>query len=261
MGEREITIIIVLFNLFLLLFIAGILVFIRQYKLKKNKHNALLLNQKQVHQKELLATQIEIQNQTMQHIGREIHDNIGQKLTLASLYTQQLAFENKAPQINDSIENISYIINDSLTELRQLSKSLTNNAINSLKIQDLINIECKNINTLKKCMINFNSNFEELDLTYEIKVVLYRITQEFIQNSIKHAACENIYVTLNLIDNFIELNLIDDGIGFDTNTSTNSGIGLKNMKKRAHIINATFKLTSDSKGTDVLIRIPFTNEK
>ena len=55
----------------------------------------------EAHTKELLSTQIEMQTQTMQYIGREIHDNVGQKLTLASLYTQQLAYENKAPQIND----------------------------------------------------------------------------------------------------------------------------------------------------------------
>ena len=83
----------------------------------------------QLHEQILLSTQLEMQTQTMQYIGREIHDNIGQKLTLASLYTQQLAYENKAPQINDKIENISNIINESLAELRQLSKSLTDDSI------------------------------------------------------------------------------------------------------------------------------------
>ena len=90
MGKTEIVITIVVFNLFFILFIVGIVVFIRQYKLKKKEHIGMLTSQTEAHQKELLATQIEIQQQTMQHIGREIHDNIGQKLTLASLYTQQL---------------------------------------------------------------------------------------------------------------------------------------------------------------------------
>ena len=89
MGKNEIILTIILFNLFFILFIVGILIFIQQYRLKKKEHLLMLQTQHEDHQKELLSTQLEIQNQTMQHIGREIHDNVGQKLTLASLYTQQ----------------------------------------------------------------------------------------------------------------------------------------------------------------------------
>ncbi|MDG2433062.1 ATP-binding protein [Flavobacterium sp.] len=209
----------------------------------------------------MLSTQIEIQNQTMQHIGREIHDNIGQKLTLASLYAQQLAFENKAPHINGKIENISSIINDSLTELRQLSKSLTDDTINSLNIHDLIYKECFKVNTLKKCAVHFKTNSREIDLSYEIKVVLYRIIQEFIQNSIKYAKCKDVFVELNKIEGFVFLVLSDDGIGFDATCSSKNGIGLKNMEKRSEIINADFKLTSSNNGTIVTLKIPFNDEK
>lgn len=261
MGKSEIILIIILFNLFLLLFIVGILVFIRQYKLKKIEHNAILSNQEEMHQKEMLATQIEIQTETMQHIGREIHDNIGQKLTLASLYAQQLAFENKAPLINKNIENISEIINNSLAELRQLSKSLTDDTVNSLKIHDLIRNECSKINLLKKSTIYFKTNASEIDLSYEIKVVLYRIIQEFFQNSIKYANCKAIYVELYKMDELVKLILIDDGIGFDVENLKRNGIGLKNMKKRATIIKANFKLESSNKGTTVTLEIPFTDEK
>ncbi|WP_245891639.1 sensor histidine kinase [Flavobacterium faecale] len=209
----------------------------------------------------MLATQIEIQTQTMQHIGREIHDNIGQKLTLASLYAQQLAFENKAPHINEKIENISAIINDSLGELRQLSKSLTDDAIDTLKIHDLIAKECIKINVLKKCTVLFESNVDDLNLSYEIKVVLYRITQEFIQNSIKYANCKNIFVDLKQSGDFVNLSLIDDGVGFDKTAINQNGIGLNNMKKRSKIINAEFNLISTNEGTKVTLKIPFTDEK
>lgn len=214
-----------------------------------------------MHQKEIFSTQIEIQNQTLQHIGREIHDNIGQKLTLASLYTQQLAFENKAPNIKENIENISEIINNSLIELRQLSKSLTDDTIQSFEISELIEKECFKINSLHKCNVNFKPSVNRIDVPYELKVVLYRITQEFIQNSIKYASCTNIYVELSCNNKMLQLNLKDDGKGFDATIESSSGIGLKNMKKRASIIAATFILESNNKGTTVLVKIPFTNEK
>ncbi|NHN25055.1 two-component sensor histidine kinase [Flavobacterium jejuense] len=257
MGKTEIIVTIILFNLFFILFLIGIVVFIKQYKLKKKEHEDKLQHQQREHQQELLTTQLEIQTQTMQYIGREIHDNIGQKLTLASLYTQQLAYENKAPHINESIENISTIINDSLSELRQLSKSLTDDSIEQNPIAELLEEECKKINELKKCSVHF-LYIPKIELqSYQIKSILLRITQEFLQNSIKHSNCKNIKVTFKKNNGFIELQLEDDGKGFDTIKMQSNGIGLLNMKKRAEIIGGTYVFESSiDKGTKLTIKIP-----
>ncbi|WP_298224682.1 ATP-binding protein [Flavobacterium sp.] len=207
------------------------------------------------HQRALLSTQIEMQQQTMQHIGREIHDNIGQQLTLASLYTQQLAYENKAPQISESIENISNIINNSLAELRQLSKTLTDDSIAQKSIAALLQTECEKVNGFKKCQFHYNAAAKQLALSYEVKSILIRIVQEFLQNSIKHSDCKTITVALNKTDSQIELHLKDDGKGFDTKTISN-GIGLNNMKKRAEIIGGIYTLESNHEGTNLTIQIP-----
>ncbi|WP_298119477.1 sensor histidine kinase [Flavobacterium sp.] len=216
----------------------------------------LLNNQHEEHQKELLSTQIEIQNQTMQHIGREIHDNIGQKLTLASLYTQQLAYENKAPQITESIENISAIINQSLSELRALSKSLTDDSIDSLSLVELIQSECEKVNELKKCKVTFKNNEDAANYNYQIKSVLLRICQEFMQNSIKHSKCKNINIILMRNNDHLSFILADDGKGFDVDKKSN-GIGLLNMKKRTEIIGGKASIqSSTSSGTQLTISIP-----
>lgn len=255
MGKIETLIPILLFNLFFILFIIGIVLFIRQYKLKKQEHNAMIQTQQDDHKRELLATQIEIQNQTMLYIGREIHDNIGQKLTLASLYTQQLAFENKAPHINESIENISNIINESLTELRALSKSLTDDSIEYLSIYELITNECNKIIDLKKCDITFASNNPKLELPYQTKALLLRIIQEFIQNSIKHADCSKIDIAFHSKNSTVELFLKDNGKGFDLDKKY-AGIGLSNMKKRAELIGGHFSMESkNNNGTSLTITL------
>lgn len=256
MGKTEYIAIIVIFNIIFLLFIAAIITYMVQYKTKKKEHTITLNNQKVQHQQELLATQLEMQEQTMQHIGREIHDNVGQKLTLASLYTQQLAYENKAPQVNEAIENISQIINQSLSELRELSKSLTNTTIDNIPIENLLEMECKKINDLGKCKVYFIKPIEPTQLTYQVKSVLFRISQEFIQNSIKHAHCKTISLFLERTDTLLRLILKDDGIGFDIKTLQSNGIGLENMKKRTEIINGTHQLQSDSSGTQLIIEIP-----
>lgn len=256
MDKGEIIVTIILFNLFFILFIVGIIAFIKQYKHKKKEHIAMLNYQNEIHQKEILETKIEIQNQTMQHIGREIHDNVGQKLTLASLYTQQLAFENKAPHINENIESISKIINESLSELRELSKSLTDDTIAKQSIYDLIENECNKVKKTKKCTVDFYSNAANTLLNYQQKSIIYRVTQEFIQNSLKYSKCTKLSITLTEKSNLLTLELKDNGIGFDA-TKKSTGIGLDNMRKRTLLLNGTFELTSSkNQGTQLYISIP-----
>lgn len=254
MGKTEYLISILIFNLFFIFFIAAIVIFIRQYKMKKKEHDIMLYNQQIEHQKELLSTQIEIQTQTMQHIGREIHDNIGQKLTLASLYAQQIVFENKNND-NQNIESISTLINNSLVELRQLSKSLTDNTIESENIVTLLKVECKKVNTIKNCSLKFNKPANNIAVSYQIKSVLVRICQEFIQNSVKHANCNSISLNLHITNTNLLLTLEDDGVGFDIKKKKISGIGLSNMKKRSEVIGGNYSMQSSKNGTKLSIEI------
>jgi signal transduction histidine kinase len=255
MGKTELLITIILFNIFFVLFVAALIVYIRKYKQRKKEYLNEIEIKNEIHQKELLATQLEIQQATMQQIGRELHDNIGQKLTLVSLYTQQLLYENKVPEVSERIEQVSQIINQSLQDLRSLSKTLTDDNINQKEIVTLIQEEVDNTNAFKRCNVSFTHNFRQLDLGFVHKNVLLRITQEFIQNSIKHAHCKNIFINLSTSEEVLwELNIQDDGIGFDRSRITSNGIGLTNMKNRAEIIGAHFSLESlKNKGTSINI--------
>ncbi len=257
MGETELLITIILFNLFFVVFIVAIIIYINKYRLKKKEYlNDIEINN-EIHQKELLATQLEIQQATMQQIGRELHDNIGQKLTLVSLYTQQLLYENKVAEESERIDQISEIINQSLQDLRSLSKTLTDDNINQKEIITLIQEEVDNINAIKRCDIKFTHNFEHLELEFIQKNVLLRITQEFLQNSIKHSKCKTMKIDLSISEKYLwKLTIDDDGIGFDTAQTKSNGIGLTNMKNRAKIIGAEFYLHSEiNAGTQLQIAL------
>jgi len=245
MGKTELLITLILFNIFFVLFVAAVMVYIRKYKQRKKEYINEIEVKTEIHKRELLATQLEIQQATMQQIGRELHDNIGQKLTLVSLYTQQLLYENKVPEVSERIDQVSQIINQSLQDLRSLSKTLTDDNINQKEIVTLIQEEVDNTNSFKKCKVSFEHNFKQLDLGFAHKNVLLRITQEFIQNSIKHSKCKNILINLNTSEESLwELNIKDDGVGFDKLHTKSNGIGLTNMKNRAEIIGANFSLES-----------------
>jgi signal transduction histidine kinase len=255
MGKDTVILSLILFNIFFIAFIGAIIVFIRQYKIKKRTHSKELETVELIHKEELLKAQTEIQKETMNYIGREIHDNVGQKLTLSSLYLQQLILENQTPQLNENIDNVNNIINESLIELRHLSKSLTDDIIQNNSLVELIQAECNKIKQLKKCNISFVNSLN-LDLTsYQVKSIILRIIQEFIQNSLKHSKCKQIEIDLSNLSNEITILLKDDGVGFNVEKKIANGIGLNNIKKRVEVLDGEFNLQSNSKGTTLNLKI------
>jgi len=257
MGKTEFLVTLIIFNLFFVMFVVAIVVYINKYRLRKKQYLNEMRLKNEIHEKELLTMQIEIQQATMQQIGRELHDNIGQKLTLVSLYAQQLLHENKAEQVNNRIEQISQITNESLEDLRNLSRTLTDDNISNKDIVTLIDNEISKIKSLHKCKISFENNLKNSDLSFSHKNVLLRVIQEFIQNSMKHSECENIFIKLTGPEAYLwKLELKDDGKGFVQDAHKSNGIGLANIRKRAEIIGAEYELTTaPNKGTAITLKI------
>lgn len=256
MEQSEFKIFIVLATVILLVFINGILVFIMQYRKRKLVHEKEKTMINEQHTEELLQTKLEIQTQTMQDIGREIHDNVGQRLTLAAIYANQLSHENNYPEITGRITEVGNIINESLAELRSLSKNLTHVNTEATELVTLIENECKRVNALNMCEVFYTFNGSNYRISTTVKNFVVRIIQEFIQNSLKHAACKHISLQLNYTIEGLRVTAQDDGIGFNTNIP-GTGIGLQNMKKRAELIGAKFSLTAAiNKGTSLELFIP-----
>ncbi|KQR93779.1 histidine kinase [Chryseobacterium sp. Leaf180] len=255
MGKTELLVTLIVFNLFFVMFVIAIVLYINKYRARKKEYMNELQIKNEIHEKELLTMQIEIQKDTMQQIGRELHDNIGQKLTLVSLYAQQFLYENKT-EGNEQIDQISQITNESLQDLRNLSLTLTDDNIQQKNVVSLIENEVQKIKSLKKCEIFFENNFIKDDLSFSDKNVLLRIVQEFIQNSIKHSNCKAIHINLESSENLLwKLSIKDDGKGFSEDLIKSNGIGLSNMRKRAEIIKADFSLNSkENEGTEIIIQ-------
>jgi signal transduction histidine kinase len=260
MGKTEITIFIILINAILLILISGIILFIFQYRKRKILHQKEKGIIEELHRTELLNTQLEIQQQTMQFIGREIHDSVAQKLTLASLYTQKLEFENAYPLLLEKLKGISGIINDALIELRDLSRDLTENKLQQNELHELLQVECDRVNATGICKATFYAGTKP-GFSSSTKNLLLRTVQEFIQNSLRHSACLNIIISLQSEHEGTRLTATDDGEGFDTAVSYH-GIGLTNMRRRIQIIGGIYNFESvQGKGTTLNLFIPATATK
>ncbi len=254
MGEREIIIFIVIANIILLVFIGGIIAFIFQFRRRKVLHNQEKEQMNQTHSQQLLEKQLETQFQTMKDLGQEIHDNVGQKLTLASIYSQQIAHANQYPALSLKIENISKLLNESLQDLRQLSKSLVQPQLAQYDLLELLKQEASQINQ-SGVKLRIKTVLKIINLDVSQKNSIFRLLQEFIQNSLKHAQCKNITVTITQTEQRLMLSIEDDGIGFDQ-AIQKEGIGLSNMKRRAYDMNCDFRFQSiPQKGTKLNLNL------
>ena len=211
--------------------------------------------------RELMQAQIEVQRETMCHIGREIHDNVGQKLVLAALYAAD-------PTTAEKIAAIGAILHESLGDLRGLSKSLTDLHHLNSDLYQLISNECTRVRMTGACPVHLDSNTTQISCRLPVKSFVLRILQEFLQNSLKHAACTEIAVRIQRKEDCLEITAADNGKGFDPALALaggpdkalagdQGGIGLKNMRTRAEMIGASLRLTSSSPGgTKMRLTIP-----
>jgi signal transduction histidine kinase len=256
MGKTEIITFIVAANLLLLIFISGILVFVFQYRKRRILYTKEKEEIEKQHHIELLNAQLQSQQETMQFIGQEIHDSVAQKLTLASIYAQQLEFENNNEQLHKKLKPVNKILGDSLLELRQLSKNLTDSKVQHEGFVNLVNQECEMINATGMCTAK--TEIEEIaELGIPTKNSLLRIIQEFLQNSLKHSGCKQITVKINMQGRQLMIFMSDDGKGFVPEEVAHNGIGLDNIRRRVQHLGGTHDLYSTpGKGTRLELFIP-----
>jgi signal transduction histidine kinase len=207
------------------------------------------------HENQLLQSQLEIQEQTFQNISREIHDNIGQKLTLAKLHLNTLNFsyiEKTEFAVADSVKMISEAIND----LSNLSRSMSSeNILNNGLIKALV-FEVAQLTKPGIYQVNFSTTGYSIFLDANTELVLFRIVQEAIHNIIKHAAANSIDIELHYTHKLLKIKIADNGKGFNVH-SIGNGTGLANMKKRAQMLNGVLEINSfPDIHTQITIEIP-----
>ncbi len=251
---NSLIILIVVFITLLSLFGVFIVTIIYRYQKKQIAYYKEMEELKATHENTLLQSQLEVQEQTFQHIAREIHDNIGQKLTLAKLYLNTVAYtdmDNVKFSVNDSLG----LITDSISGLSDVSKSMGTEIILNNGLVKAIEIELSKLN--KTGLYNGTSNVtgKEVFLNGNTEIVIFRIVQECINNFIKHAGGNCITVCLNYSWNQLALEIADNGKGFNPGIASN-GSGLININKRAAMLNGTCSISSNEKGTNITINIP-----
>ena len=255
-SSEAIVVFILLCTFLIALLIGFITTMIYRYQQKQNVYFKEVEELKIAHANEMLQSQLEIQEQTFENISREIHDNIGQKLTLAKLHLNTLNLNDTGKatiQLNDSVSMISEAIND----LSDISRSMSSEIILNNGFIRALEFEITQLNKSGLFKLKLQVTGEPVFLESQRELVLFRIVQEALNNIVKHAAARAITIFLHYNEQLMSLKITDDGKGFANGKNVEAGTGLANMKRRAGLLQGNFTINSQlGNGTEINIKIP-----
>lgn len=204
-------------------------------------------------QKQLLQSQVEVQEATFSTLSKELHDNVGQLLSTTRMILGMV--ERSMAVVPDGIHTAQATLVQAIQELRALSKTLSKEWLEQFSFIDNVKTAVNRINASGALQVTFNYSTRPLPFSSEEQIILFRIVQESIQNAIKHARATTICIEL-VQNGAVTVMIQDNGVGFDA-TASFAGMGLLNMKHRVQLLGGTIVWNSDSRiGTSVIISLP-----
>lgn len=260
MLAKEDILLIVYFVVVILMLTGFTIIFFITYQRRKNK---LLIDQYEAHKRyeeELVRSRLEIQDQTLKNVGWELHDNIGQLLSVANMQLNILARETENSN-NESVKEVKQIVASSLQEVRALSKSLNSDVVEYAGLEASVKNEFARFDRLNVIKTSLKTSGESYALPQKDAIILFRILQEFFSNAVKHSKADLLSLKMEYLPQELLIEVSDNGRGFEPEVVEKSS-GLLNMKNRAALIKADFSLiSSPGEGTSLSLRYPTNNQQ
>lgn len=211
-------------------------------------------------QTEKLLAEIDAQEKERRRIARDLHDEFGTKMSALKIYlsTYEKFINHQSQEALKTKDELYTIVDDSMYDLRSLLMDLSPKTLEMHGFASALNdLTTRLGNThlfVIKCYIA--PELQKFDPKYELTI--FRITQELINNSIKHAGCKEISIQLFYRDHLIIFTYEDDGKGFDAQKIMSAGYGLKNIETRVSLLEGKITWdTSPGNGLNVNIEIPY----
>jgi signal transduction histidine kinase len=248
--QNQQTIVIFLFIILgLALLLLGTLYWFDEYKSREKLR---------LHQQELLNTRIEIQEQTYRNISQELHDNIGQALSLVKININTVCIDG-SDNASKKLTESKNLLTKAIQDLRDISKTLNTDFINEIGLANAVD---QQLQLLRRTGLYFTQLFVKGDIySYEPEreLIIFRVVQELLNNIVKHAEADKIVVSIIYEAEKLVINVLDNGKGFNLQTQQsfpNKGLGLRNIHSRLKLIKGGILFDSEpKKGTIATIEI------
>jgi signal transduction histidine kinase len=249
--SQEITLIVIGCAFFLLVG-SGIIFLVLIYQKRQLRY---MLEKRQLqnqYTEELLKTRLETQEQTLNTVSKDIHDNIGQLLNSSKMLIGVAQRKLDTPQ--ESLQTANETLGHAIQELRTLSKSLSKDWLEQFDLLQNLETEVARINAADGIRLSV-SHPTTLTMPKDRQLILFRIIQESFQNALKHSKARHVHIRIEQPDGHLHVRITDDGKGFD-NDPAHHGFGITNIKLRTALMGGTVQWKPAQPGTEVFIQIP-----
>ncbi|MFS4447355.1 tetratricopeptide repeat protein [Maribacter sp. 2307UL18-2] len=223
------------------------------YQQRQKRKNQEILTLKREQQVKTLESLMEGEEKERFRIAKELHDGVNGDLS-AIKYKLTSMLEHNTAVVNEVVT----MIDKSSEQVRAISHNLVPPSLERFNLVEALEDYCGTMNEVHEPKIDFQHIGEHPQLSKNNEINIYRIVQELVSNSIKHAKAKQITVQISCHENNLQITVEDNGKGFDPTTSENKGIGLKNIASRIEYLKAAQDLVSNKKGTSFTIEVDTT---
>ena len=220
--------------------------FIQRHKRK----NQEILSLKREQQVKTLESLMEGEEKERLRIAKELHDGVNVDLSSIKYKLTSLLEQN-----NEVIREAVAMIDKSCEQVRAISHNLVPPALKDFSLIEALEDYCSTMNNLHNPNISFHHLGDEVQISKKVEVNIFRIVQELVNNSIKHAKANEIEVQLSNQNKILQLTVEDNGKGFNKEALEHKGIGLETINSRIVYLGAKLDFQSDDKGTSYVVDI------
>ncbi|HEX8561726.1 MAG TPA: ATP-binding protein [Flavobacterium sp.] len=252
MIEKEVVIGIVIGTVFICLIILFCAILIKLYIHKVKTYTKVIYQKDLDFQKTLNTTIVETQEQVLNNISQDLHDDAGQQLTYINFQLENLKLDS--PDLANVLAPVSESISSLSSSIRRISHALNNQLIAQQDLIKAITSEADRLQQTGKLNVILTVGETQPNaLGKNEQIVVYRIFQEIINNILKHSGADTIKIDIDTMPEF-RMDISDNGRGFDTNQGNTATLGLQSMSHRAQLIGYTVSVTSE-KGKGTLVSV------
>jgi len=226
------------------------------YAHKLFKYIDRLNRQRQLLNKRILTAVLRTEEKSRSRFSKELHDGLGPLLSSAKMSLSALAGERREEERGEIIANTTYVIDEAIRSLREISNNLSPHVLNDFGLARGVQNFVNKTVAIHPLRIRFTTNLRTERFDTDIEVILYRVICELINNSLKHSGCSQINLSLALRSAVLTLDYSDDGRGFNPQAMMDCGMGLSNISSRINSLGGTFDISSaKGKGMRAAIRV------
>ncbi len=211
-------------------------------------------------ERKVLSAIISTEEKERKRFAEDMHDGLGPLLSTIKLYVNELVTEDLTlVEKKDYVNYVNQLIDDAVSDIRTMSNNLTPRVIHEYGLISAIDEFCKSISRTQKLTIEFKKPRKNPELNKHLEINIYRIINELLNNTIKHAAAKTVHLSINFRAGKMLFNYVDDGKGFNYNGRNTKlkGEGINNIITRVNSIDGTIKIISqEGKGFNATIEIP-----